>query len=59
MKTPWSSPIVNTLTGADAGRLQQVFFSLSRELSEMSKEIESLRSQVAAIDAKRQYGVRP
>jgi hypothetical protein len=59
MKTPWSSPILNTLTGADAGRLQQVFFSLSRELSEMSKEIESLRSQVAAIDAKRQYGVRP
>lgn len=59
MRPVWTSPIVNTLTSDDAGRLQQIFYSLSRELSEMRAEMESMRSQIAAIDARRQNGVRP
>lgn len=59
MRPVWSSPIVNTLTSDDSARLQQIFYSLSRELSEMHAEMESMRSQIAAIDARRQNGLRP
>jgi len=47
------------LTSDDAARLQQIFFSLSRELSEMKAEMDSMKSQIAAIDARRRNGVRP
>jgi len=59
MKTVWSPAIINTLTSDDAARLQQIFFSLSRELSEMKAEMDSMKSQIAAIDARRRNGVRP
>jgi len=58
MRTPWSSPIINTLTTDDAARLQQIFISLSFELSEMRKEMEELRRLVAKMD-RNGYGVRP
>lgn len=58
MRTPWSSPIINTLTTDDAARLQQIFMSLSLELSEMRKEMEELRRLVARMD-RNGYGVRP
>jgi len=58
MRTPWSSPIINTLTTDDAARLQQIFMSLSFELSEMRKEMEELRRLVARMD-RNGYGVRP
>jgi len=58
MRTPWSSPIINTLTTDDAARLQQIFISLSFELSEMRKEMEELRRLVARMD-RNGYGVRP
>lgn len=58
MRTPWSSPIINTLTTDDAARLQQIFMSLSFELSEMRKEMEELRRLVARMD-RGGYGVRP
>lgn len=58
MRTPWSSPIINTLTTDDAARLQQIFISLSFELSEMRKEMEELKRLVASMD-RRGYGVRP
>ena len=56
MRTPWNSPIVNTLTTADAGRLQQIFMSLSSELAESRKELESLKRSVDRMDDG--YGVR-
>jgi len=58
MRTPWSSPIINTLTTDDAARLQQIFMSLSLELSEMRKEMEELKRLVARMD-RNSYGVRP
>lgn len=58
MRTPWSSPIINTLTTDDAARLQQIFISLSFELSEMRKEMEELRRLVARMD-RNGYGIRP
>ena len=58
MRTPWNSPLINTLTTYDAGRLQQIFMSLSFELSEMRKEVEDLKRLVASMD-RRGYGVRP
>lgn len=58
MRTPWSSPIVNTLTSTDAARLQQIFMSLSFELSEMRKDIDELKRMVANMD-RNTYGVRP
>jgi hypothetical protein len=58
MRTPWNSPLINTLTTDDAGRLQQIFMSLSFELSEMRKEVEDLKRLVASMD-RRGYGVRP
>jgi hypothetical protein len=56
MRTPWSSPIINTLTTDDAARLQQIFMSLSFELSEMRKEMEELKRLVARMD-RNSYGV--
>ncbi|QGH73543.1 MAG: hypothetical protein [Podoviridae sp. ctDWo9] len=47
MRSPWSSPIINTLTTADAARLAQIFMSLSKELSDMRSEIASLKQEVA------------
>lgn len=58
MKTPWSSPIINTLTTADAARLQQIFISLSKELSDLQGEVDDLRRQVGKMNAGN-YGVRP
>ena len=56
MRTPWNSPIVNTLTTADASRLQQIFMSLSSELAELRKELDSLKRSVDRMDDG--YGVR-
>lgn len=56
MRTPWNSPIINTLTTADAGRLQQIFMSLSSELAELRKELDSLKRSVDRMDDG--YGVR-
>ena len=58
MRTPWSSPIINTLTTDDAGRLQQIFMSLSRELTEVREEMDDLKRMVARMD-RGNYGVRP
>jgi hypothetical protein len=58
MRTPWNSPIINTLTTDDAARLQQIFMSLSFELSEMRKEVDDLKRLVSSMD-RRGYGVRP
>jgi hypothetical protein len=58
VRTPWNSPIINTLTTDDAARLQQIFISLSFELSEMRKEMDDLKRLVANMD-RRGYGVRP
>jgi hypothetical protein len=58
MRTPWSSPISNTLQSVDAARLQQIFISLSFELSEMRKDIDELKKMVASQN-RRDYGVRP
>lgn len=56
MRTPWSSPILNTLTTADAARLQQIFMSLSFELSEIRKDIDELKRMVS-VQSRRDYGV--
>jgi len=58
MRTPWNSPIINTLTSTDAGRLQQIFMSLSFELSEMRKEMQELRESIDKMN-RNSYGVRP
>jgi hypothetical protein len=58
MRSPWSSPIINTLTTDDAGRLQQIFMSLSRELTEVREEMDDLKRMVARMD-RGSYGVRP
>jgi hypothetical protein len=58
MRSPWSSPIINTLTTDDAGRLQQIFMSLSRELTEVREEMDDLKRMVARMD-RGNYGVRP
>ena len=58
MRSPWSSPIINTLTTDDAGRLQQIFMSLSRELTEVREEMDNLKKMVARMD-RGNYGVRP
>ena len=56
MRTPWSSPIINTLTTDDAARLQQIFMSLSKELSEVRDELDNLKRLVARMD-RANYGV--
>lgn len=56
MRTPWNSPIINTLTSDDAARLQQIFMSLSSELSELRKEMDDLKRLVSSMD-RRGYGV--
>jgi len=58
MRTPWSSPIINTLTTDDAARLQQIFMSLSKELSEVRREVDELKRMMGNINAG-SYGVRP
>ncbi len=58
MRSPWSSPIINTLTTDDAARLQQIFMSLSRELTEVRTEMDDLKKMVARMD-RGNYGVRP
>jgi hypothetical protein len=58
MRSPWSSPIINTLTTDDAGRLQQIFMSLSRELTDVREEMDDLKRMVARMD-RGNYGVRP
>jgi hypothetical protein len=58
MRSPWSSPIINTLTTDDAARLQQIFMSLSRELTEVRTEMDDLKRMVARMD-RGNYGVRP
>ena len=58
MRSPWSSPIINTLTTDDAARLQQIFMSLSRELTEVRTEMDDLKKMVAQMD-RGNYGVRP
>jgi hypothetical protein len=58
MRSPWSSPIINTLTTDDAARLQQIFMSLSRELTEVRTEMDDLKRMVAQMD-RGSYGVRP
>jgi hypothetical protein len=58
MRTPWSSPIINTLTTDDAARLQQIFMSLSRELTEVREEMDDLKRLVSRMD-RGNYGVRP
>jgi hypothetical protein len=58
MRTPWSSPIINTLTTDDAARLQQIFMSLSKELAEMRREVDELRRAMGNMSAG-SYGVRP
>lgn len=58
MRSPWSSPIINTLTTDDAARLQQIFMSLSRELTEVRTEMDDLKRMVARMD-RGSYGVRP
>jgi hypothetical protein len=58
MRNPWSSPIINTLTTDDAARLQQIFMSLSRELTEVREEMDDLKRMVARMD-RGSYGVRP
>jgi hypothetical protein len=58
MRTPWNSPLINTLTTDDAARLQQIFMSLSFELSEMRKEMEELRKSIDKMN-RNSYGVRP
>jgi hypothetical protein len=58
MRSPWSSPIINTLTTDDAARLQQIFMSLSRELTEVRTEMDDLKRMVAQMD-RGNYGVRP
>jgi hypothetical protein len=58
MRSPWSSPIINTLTTDDAARLQQIFMSLSRELTEVREEMDDLKRMVARMD-RGSYGVRP
>jgi hypothetical protein len=58
MRSPWSSPIINTLTTDDAGRLQQIFMSLSKELTEVRAEMDDLKRMVARMD-RGNYGVRP
>lgn len=54
----WTSPIINTFTTDDAARLQQVFMSLSKELSDMRKEIQDLKRLVSSMD-RNGYGLRP
>jgi len=56
--TPWTSPIINTFTTADAARLQQVFMSLSKQLGDMSKEIQDLKRMVSSMDSSGGYGLR-
>jgi hypothetical protein len=56
IRNPWNSPLINTLQTDDAGRLQQIFMSLSSELIEMRKEIDKLKSMVSSMD-RRDYGV--
>lgn len=58
MIAPWNSPIINTFTTDDAARLQQVFMSLSRQLAEMSKEIQDLKREIRAMDLSGGYGIR-
>ena len=58
MRTPWSSPIINTLTTDDAARLQQIFMSLSKELAEVRAEMDDLKRLVSRMD-RGNYGVRP
>jgi hypothetical protein len=58
MRTPWNSPLINTLTTDDAARLQQIFMSLSFELSVMRKEMEELRKSIDKMN-RNSYGVRP
>lgn len=58
MRTPWSSPIINTLTTDDAARLQQIFMSLSKELAEVRAEMDDLKRLVGRMD-RNNYGVRP
>jgi len=58
MIAPWNSPIINTFKTDDAARLQQVFMSLSKQLSEMSKEIEDLKRLVSSMGSRGDYGVR-
>jgi hypothetical protein len=58
MRTPWSSPIINTLTTDDAARLQQIFMSLSKELAEVRTEMDDLKRLVGRMD-RNNYGVRP
>lgn len=58
MIAPWNSPIINTFTTDDAARLQQVFMSLSKQLSEMSKEIQDLKRLVSSMDSGGGYGLR-
>lgn len=58
MRSPWSSPIINTLTTDDAARLQQIFMSLSKELTEVRAEMDDLKRMVARMD-RGNYGVRP
>jgi len=55
---PWTSPIINTCTTDDAARLQQVFISLSKELSDIRKEIQDLKRLVSSMD-RSGYGLRP
>jgi hypothetical protein len=56
IRNPWNSPLINTLQTDDAGRLQQIFMSLSSELIEMRKEIDKLKSMVSSME-RRDYGV--
>ena len=58
MRTPWSSPIINTLTTDDAARLQQIFMSLSKVLAEVRAEMDDLKRLVSRMD-RGNYGVRP
>jgi hypothetical protein len=58
MRSPWSSPIINTLTTDDAARLQQIFMSLSKELTEVRAEMDDLKRLVSRMD-RGNYGVRP
>jgi hypothetical protein len=43
----WTSPLINALETNDARALQGIFYSLSKELEKMSKEIMQLKIDVS------------
>ena len=57
MKT-WSNPIVNALKTEDAIALQQIFSSLSHEISRINDEIQTLQIEIANSNRKDYQRIR-